>query len=362
MECKKVQPQTATRAALEELIRHGESSLIEFKERFYDFSSSDEVGEFVKDVAAMANIMGGNGLILFGVRDDGAIAGIERGRINVQSVLNKLDKHVRPTIEICYHEVQSGRDRVVGVLKIIDVVERKPYEIIRGVGNLQPKQILVRRDSHTSSAGRTELDDLYRERFGGALSLKRGALREMKEAELYSPTGGLDVHRFPFPRYIANTVQEGSTVRGCLQPRPTFRYRDPFLKIQQIRDFRQEWRDLRIPFNLKRGEQQRQTDGQGLVSMIIPSYNVNPEWRDEALLIGPLWGDVKDYLVRTKFIDPRETSGQLVEATALYISLRHIGFSIRLYSELYDRLLLHWYNFYKGLESALTVNPLQGVL
>src|SRR3990172_6217285 len=95
------------RAELQELIRNGESSGVEFKR--------DEVSnqDLAKEVVAFANFAGGT--VLLGVADDGAIHGITRQNIEewvMELCRVKIDPPIIPYFEM-HQDVEPGKQVVV---------------------------------------------------------------------------------------------------------------------------------------------------------------------------------------------------------------------------------------------------------
>lgn len=145
------------RAELQELIRNGESSGVEFKR--------DEVSnqELAKEVVAFANFAGGT--VLLGVADDGAVHGITRQNIEewvMELCRVKIDPPIIPYFEV-HQDVEPGRH--IAVVRVLQG-PNKPYARIH---NAQ-RTYYIRVGSTSREARPEELERMFQEagrvRFG----------------------------------------------------------------------------------------------------------------------------------------------------------------------------------------------------
>ncbi|MDI6751745.1 MAG: putative DNA binding domain-containing protein [bacterium] len=134
------------RTELEELIKNGEGTGLEFKQ---DDLSTDKVA---KTIVAMANRQGG--FILLGVDDRGNICGLKRKRAE-EWVMEISREVVKPSIIVDYYEVFFG-DFKVGAIKVPLGID-KPYYIEEN----KRKTYYVRAGSTNREATREELRRLY---------------------------------------------------------------------------------------------------------------------------------------------------------------------------------------------------------
>lgn len=111
-----------TKSELLQKIAAGEDSFTEFKERF------DNPESIAGEIVAFANMDGGK--ILFGVRDDGIIVGVEKARQLEQNLMNVCRNNCQPAIlpKISRIEVDG---KLLLVLEITGIFD-KPYRTSGG--------------------------------------------------------------------------------------------------------------------------------------------------------------------------------------------------------------------------------------
>ena len=110
---------------LNELIRHGENSGVEFKR--------DEIhpDELAKELSAMLNFEGGK--ILLGVEDDGSITGLAGSREEAEErVMNIARQNLQPGIIPSWSCITPDDGKVVGVVELPADGPSKPYKARRG--------------------------------------------------------------------------------------------------------------------------------------------------------------------------------------------------------------------------------------
>lgn len=113
------------RTELEELIRNGENSGVEFKR-------DDVLPErLAREMAALLNLEGGH--ILLGVEDDRTVSGLTRDPARAEEwVMEVARTHVRPAIIPFWETVDYGDGRIVGVVSLTADAPDKPYKAKRG--------------------------------------------------------------------------------------------------------------------------------------------------------------------------------------------------------------------------------------
>ena len=110
---------------LNELIRNGENSGVEFKR---DKIHPDELA---KELSAMLNFEGGQ--ILLGVEDDGSITGLSGSRGGTEErVMNIARQNLQPEIIPSWTCITLGDGKVVGVVELPADGPGKPYKARRG--------------------------------------------------------------------------------------------------------------------------------------------------------------------------------------------------------------------------------------
>ena len=113
------------RTELEELIRIGENSGVEFKR-------DDVVPErLAKELAALLNQEGGH--LLLGVEDDGTVSGLTRAPKQVEERIMEIARmHLRPAAIPFWETLKLDDGNVVGVISLPADAPDKPYKAKRG--------------------------------------------------------------------------------------------------------------------------------------------------------------------------------------------------------------------------------------
>ena len=138
------------RAELQELLRNGENSGVEFK------LDSVQEQHLVKEFVAFANLAGG--VVLLGVNDDGSVHGVTRGNLErwvTDLCRDKIDPPIIPYFEVV-RNVQPGQN--VAVVRIIQG-PNKPYALVHGC----QQTYHVRVGSTSRDASREELERIFKE-------------------------------------------------------------------------------------------------------------------------------------------------------------------------------------------------------
>ncbi len=113
------------RNELEELIRNGENSGVEFKR--------DDVQpeRLAKELSALLNLEGGH--VLLGVEDDRTVSGLTRSPKQVEEwVMEVVRVHLRPAAIPFWETVVWGDGQVVGIISLPADAPDKPYKAKRG--------------------------------------------------------------------------------------------------------------------------------------------------------------------------------------------------------------------------------------
>jgi len=102
---------------IKQLIDKGESESLEFK------TSLAELDRGIQELASMANTKGG--MVLFGIKDDGEIIGVDVNQKALEKISNKVTYNIDPVI---YTEIQTAElDRKKIILISIPKGENPPY-------------------------------------------------------------------------------------------------------------------------------------------------------------------------------------------------------------------------------------------
>jgi ATP-dependent DNA helicase RecG len=115
------------RLELDELIRNGESSGVDFKR--------DDVppDNLAKVAAAFLNLEGGH--ILLGVQDDGTVSGLTREPRRAEEwVMQVLRDNVQPSVIPFWETIAWDESTIVGVVTLPADARDKPYKVKRGSG------------------------------------------------------------------------------------------------------------------------------------------------------------------------------------------------------------------------------------
>ena len=114
-----------TRTELEELIRNGENSGVEFKR-------DDVIRErLAKELAALLNLRGGH--LLLGVEDDGTVTGLTRApELAEEWIMEVARVHLRPAAIPFWEALMLDDGNVVGVISLPADAPDKPYKAKRG--------------------------------------------------------------------------------------------------------------------------------------------------------------------------------------------------------------------------------------
>lgn len=138
------------RAELQELIRNGENSGVEFK------LDTVQNYDLAKEIAAFANFQGG--VVLLGVEDDGVVHGTTRNNLEewvMQLCRDKIDPPIIPYYEV-FPDLEPGRHVVaVRVLQGPD----KPYARVHD----NRRTYFVRVGTTSREASREELERMFQE-------------------------------------------------------------------------------------------------------------------------------------------------------------------------------------------------------
>ncbi len=113
------------RQELEELLRNGESSGVEYKR------DAIHPGQLARVMAGLLNLQGGR--VLLGVEDDGTVSGLTRSRAAAEEwVMEAARLQVRPPTLPYWETVRWDEDRCVGVVTLPNDAPDRPYKSRRG--------------------------------------------------------------------------------------------------------------------------------------------------------------------------------------------------------------------------------------
>ena len=138
------------RTELLQLIANRENSRVEFKR---DDCHPDELAT---EISALLNLEGG--VILLGVEDDGAIAGLTRSREAAEEwVMNIARQNLQPAIIPVWTCIETEKDKDVGVIELAVDSPGKPYKARR----IRAWVTFIRAGSTSREATREEEGRLY---------------------------------------------------------------------------------------------------------------------------------------------------------------------------------------------------------
>lgn len=201
-----------TRAELEEMIRNGEGSGVEFK--LDDVENHD----LAKEIVAFANLAGG--VILLGVADDGTVQGTKRDDLEewvMETYRVKMDPPIIPYFQ-WYRGVLPGKDVTVAR---VSAGPDKPYARVHN----NRRNYFIRVGSASREASREELVRMFQ-----ASGHLRYGVRPVPGALF----GDLDLRRLKdyFDRILSQTHPEDSNVGPSARKRSStwLRYRKPYVR------------------------------------------------------------------------------------------------------------------------------------
>jgi ATP-dependent DNA helicase RecG len=183
-----------TKVELEELIRNGENSGVEFK--------LDEVEnhELAKEIVAFANLAGG--VILLGVSDDGTVRGTVRDNLEewvMELCRTKIDPPIIPYFE-WYRDFEPSKD--IAVVRIL-IGPSKPYARVHH----HRRSYFIRVGSTSREAGTDELERMLQ---------ASGRLRYGMKPIPGATFADLDLQRLKdyFGRVLSQTHPDDTDVEG----------------------------------------------------------------------------------------------------------------------------------------------------
>lgn len=160
---------------LQQLISNEEGFKLDFKLKL-SLNLESEKKEFVKDVIAIANTVGGRGYIIFGIEDKTKrVVGIESLPQNIEERMQQIIGHrTDPPIPIQF-ELLTYKDKCIGVLTIFKSAQA-PHQML-GTGGFY-----IRRGSTTGIATRQEIARMFQHY--GMLSFETVPCRHAKLEDL----------------------------------------------------------------------------------------------------------------------------------------------------------------------------------
>lgn len=148
--CPDVRLLMTTRTELLELIRNGESSLVEFKR---DTVTNRDLAE---ELVALANLQGGR--VLLGVDDDGSVPGVTRASLEkwvMTACRDKSRPEIIPAFELI-RDVDNGRD--------VAVITIEAGNAVHHVWHDQHRTYYIRVGTRSREASPEELGRLFQQR------------------------------------------------------------------------------------------------------------------------------------------------------------------------------------------------------
>ena len=165
---------------------------VELKGRLWDLKKAEEKGEFIKDIAALANI-GKRCFVLIGVKDikdrkpgeSSPFTEInsEHSPDQLQNQMNQILRgYLEPPVVVRYHR-ESPRESYppVDVVEIPET-DSRPHVVSRDGEGLRQGEVWIRINGQRRLALRSELDEMYSQRLSSdRLELIRSFTEEIEE-------------------------------------------------------------------------------------------------------------------------------------------------------------------------------------
>jgi len=121
---------------LDLLLKRSEGPKLDFKASL-QLSTKDEKAEFIKDVIAIANTVGPDGVtqgcLVLGVADDQQVVGLSADAPTEEQIQQTIREYTEPYIETTYELSETSKGRV-GVLTILREPTKVPYRVGKAVG------------------------------------------------------------------------------------------------------------------------------------------------------------------------------------------------------------------------------------
>jgi predicted HTH transcriptional regulator len=138
-----------------------EQTVFDWKADFTAPSDDEKRGEFIKDLAAVANGCGSSyGFIMYGVdpRKPDPVLGISKTYDDAK--LQQLAQgKIEPLPEFLYYEVSVGA-KVIGIVQV-KPTRRRPHIICADLGKVRKGQIVIRRGSSTEGITMKDLFEFF---------------------------------------------------------------------------------------------------------------------------------------------------------------------------------------------------------
>lgn len=166
-----------------------EQAVFDWKRDFVVPSDDDKRGEFIKDLAAVANACASSyGFIVYGVSpgSNDPILGITH-RYDDAKLQQLVNGKIDPLPQFLYYEVAAG-PKFVGVVQVRPTRAR-PHIIRADIGKIRKGQILIRRGSCTDGVTMNDLHEFFYGRTSGyfqsVLQQLHGPARDMEAQAAY---------------------------------------------------------------------------------------------------------------------------------------------------------------------------------
>ena len=199
--------QTMNPQTLQNLIKKGESHLVEFKQ------AASSAKDLAREITAFANTQGGT--LIVGVDDKSKIIGVKDFKQTEQIITNALNHNCQPSIQAAISQINiSGKTLAVLEIKEGD---RKPYEANHVV--------YLRTGSSTRPASREEKQEMYADQIKeeyDMLPVKSATLDDFSQQEVSQymrrRNARLNTPVEPFSEALLKKLNAVVQINGTLKP------------------------------------------------------------------------------------------------------------------------------------------------
>ncbi|MCF1510106.1 AlbA family DNA-binding domain-containing protein [Streptomyces glomeratus] len=161
----------------------GERDDLDWKRDLPKKAEPGEWNEFAKDVAAMANARGG--LLIYGVRNDRTITGIDPDAANTEHLYKWLRANTQPFVTGVDAYIRSSADGSKSVLVVDVPASAMAPHFVLGTSprekQLHAFAVPFRYADHTGWLAEHEIDRAYRERFARQAEADRALARQLEQ-------------------------------------------------------------------------------------------------------------------------------------------------------------------------------------
>ena len=345
------------------LVASPEGEKLDFKSRPYRLDNDVAKSKLIKDIIAIANTNPADqpGYILIGVEESTGqghhprrtVLGVTEHPDDAMLHGIVLDK-IQPAPNFLYYALEY-QEKSVGIVEIRPRADI--HQCRRTFGELQEGQFYTRKGSRNSIASMSDIEDLRRER-QRLYAAAPAPTRAEPARKLEAPPAAAAANEWEVPASAPTAGPPARAVRPrqrlvvTFQDVPSRTWKDPAAEIEGFWNAeRRSITPVEWPMLFQRGKEPATEIGEGYVALCIPSLDVELEFRERALVQGPVWSRIKDRVVR-QFLAERKGRRMLCDVVAPGNAGRSPY--LLLHCGDYDRWLNAEWPFYRGLESAVT--------